>query len=324
MKDLCEDHFEGVPNCRIEFTLWHTKLCVIFSETMGRRCSLRATQAEKIEATKEADEALAQFVTSLPESLQLSLPNMDIWQATLHLTYNDYLILLHRPNPRRDPSSASPDPMCDLSVCFDAAATITSIFESLRAKGDLSKLWLVSLYVLFTATVFVSTQAKSANPLMAAKSKRLYGSLILTLEEMSTRWIYAKSLLRLFNGSSGSPPGSMHQWNGVGAHAPVNVTATGGDNGAGFSLRPNPLQMVSSVDPFRGGQQPGYGPAYWGQSDFEQEPGTDMDSSSHASPMLGGPFGHTSITMDATGMDMLSVPSALESLLAGMGNDFDM
>lgn len=333
VKDLSEWHFEGIINSRSSFVMSHTQLCVIFSKTRRRRCALRATAAEKVEATREADDSLAQFITGLPESLQLSLPDMDVWQATLHLTYNNFLILLHRPSPRRDSASSKPDATTDLSVCFDAASTITSIFDTLRAKGELCNLWLPSIYVLFTAMVFISTQANSASPLMAAKSKRLYNSLILTLQEMSSRWIYAKSLLRLFNGPSSSLPSSK-EWDAPGAQDTADTPSVIGDD-AGFSLRPNALQVSaaassglgpSMIDPFQSGQQSGFGSGYLGQPGFTSGPnqGVDMMDVSQTSQVYGEPFDNMGLGMDGDSMDMLPVPSALEFLLAGMGNDFEV
>lgn len=196
--DLNEDYFKDIPDSEAAFTIHHTRLCVIFSEAMSKRVSIRLPAAERLEATRHADRELAKFITELPAHLQLSLSEANIWQCCLHLSYNNFLILLHRPLPREDPNECQPSTASDLSICNDAVMEVTSIFESLRRNGILCHLWLPSIYVLFTAMVHIQRELGSANPVVAAKSQRMFDSLLLTLRELSHHWLYAQSLLRLF------------------------------------------------------------------------------------------------------------------------------
>lgn len=191
-------HFEGVPEAEVDFSIYHTQLCIIFSKAMQRRTAVRSTPADVAAATSQADKELAHLLTTLPDRLQVSWPEPDTWQAVLHLTYNSFLILLHRPSPDGGPdgylSSAS-----DLSICWDAVTTINSIFETLRSRDVLTALWLPSLHTLFTALVYVAGQVRSSNPVVVAKAVRIFDSLLLTLRGFAPHWLLARALLRLFD-----------------------------------------------------------------------------------------------------------------------------
>lgn len=312
-----EWHLIGIEKPQVDFFICHSQLSLIFAWAMKKRLAIRASAADRAEATKEADEALAAFITALPESLQLPAVGMNTWQATLHLTYNNFLILLHRPPPRStgDPSS---DTASDLSICGDAAAAIATIFDAMRAQGNLSKLWLPSIYALFTALVHLGSQVASPNPLVVARSKRLYASLVLTLRELSSRWLYAKSLLRLFDRSAGQDQPKTPSHNGAGA-----VAGRDGGDGTGFTLRPSVPQLgtdgLGMVPPNMSQdlQAYGMGSAY-------PMPGSQVINTTtppHVDPLFGA-FGDTGLGFSADGSDMTMLP-ALEGLLAGIGGDFD-
>lgn len=189
---------QGIPNADAAFAIHHTRLCVIFSKAMRKIVSIKTAPADRYEAIRRADEDLANFITELPESLKLPLAQPGTWQAILHLSYNNFLILLHRPSPRAEHARFEVTSAGDQSICSDAVMVITSIFESLRARGKLGHLWLPSLYVLFTAMVYVAKDLCSVNPVVVAKSRRMFDSLLMTLRELSQHWLYAQSLLRLF------------------------------------------------------------------------------------------------------------------------------
>jgi transcriptional regulatory protein AMDR len=310
----------GIEHPQVDFFICHSRLSLIFARAMKKRLAVRASMADRAEATKEADEALAAFITALPEPLQLPSVGMNTWQATLHLTYNNFLILLHRPPPRStgDPSS---DVASDLSICGDAAAAIATIFDAMRAQGSLSKLWLPSIYALFTALVHLGSQVASSNPLVVARSKRLYSSLVFTLRELSSRWLYAKSLLRLFDRSAGQDRAKTPSHNGVG----VVAGRDGGDggDGTGFTLRPSVPQLgtdgLGMVAPNMSQDLQAYG-----MGSTYPMPGSQVINTTtppHVDPLFGA-FGDTGLGFSADGSDMTMLP-ALEGLLAGIGGDFD-
>ncbi|KAJ4319023.1 hypothetical protein N0V84_006561 [Fusarium piperis] len=319
---------------------------------MKGRVAIRASPADRAQATKQADEELAQFITQLPESLRLSLPEPDIWQATLHLSYNNFLILLHRPPPRQDPKHFSLDTATDLSICGDAVVAINSIFDSLRSRNLLCDLWLPSVHVLFTTLLHVASELNSANPLVAAKSLRIFDCLLVTLRELSRHWLYAESLLRLFeertmwNRPRTNLDGSAEVSVVRGLHRPNDGPQN--DGLERFSLRPDPLGTSSGIS-----QNPGGGIAATGFQNREQLSGQSLSHGQAGPPyafnydfggaMAGQGAGNTSrdiaqggipysdgfidngmdMTEGGQALDLLPVPSALEFLLAGMDGEYD-
>ncbi|KAL2882283.1 hypothetical protein SGCOL_002552 [Colletotrichum sp. CLE4] len=310
---------------------------------MKKRVALRCKEGEKVEATRKADIALAELVTNLPERLQLSSGDPDIWQAMFHITYNNFLILLHRPPPRAVPGPTSTEAGNDLSICSDAAATIASIFESLRKKEMLAGLWLPSLHMLFTALVHTSSQMHSSNPIVAAKSKRHKESMIQTLHAMKSQWLYAQSLLNLFEPKrprnrglaqqSTQPNNTGNQIGGSGEqdhsritlptdilrfddHAMAGSSASVGD---GHSARP----LVSGTT--YGSQSTNTAPDHGLARDpVGQYAAAVIGSMSQGGQPYNTEFGGDNMGLtDADTMDMLQLPSALEFLLAGAGNNFD-
>lgn len=314
---LDESHFQGIPDGNTAFAIEHTKLCIIFSRAMKRRVTLKATEADRAAATKQADEELAEFITQLPQSLQLPASEPNSWQATLHLSYNNFLILLHRPRPHQEPSQFSADSATNLSICSDAAVTINSIFESLRSRKTLCDLWMPSMHVLFTCLLHVATELNSPNPLVAAKSSRMFDSLLHTLREMSQYWIYAKSLLRLFEERA------MWTKRPSRTQEPRQRTSPDTDSAStsGFPLGPNPLGDPSSIQDAM--QIPG-GPAYGFNFDFGGGLGSQdaQQELSYGAGFVGNDLDMTG-DGDAEEMNLLPVPSVLEFLLAGVDNQYD-
>lgn len=197
MPELNASHFEGIPGAEVDFVIQHSRLCVIISKAMKERWSLRTQIPKRVEATREADAALARYITQLPPSLQLSWPSLTTWQATLHLTYNHFLILLHRPVPRR----GDPDPMAetaDPSICGNSALLMTSIVETMLHEHTLTNLWLYSIHSLFTAVIHVGSELSSPNPIVAAQSQRTFDTMAATLRELSKHWRFARGLYCLF------------------------------------------------------------------------------------------------------------------------------
>ncbi|KAF4452265.1 hypothetical protein F53441_4859 [Fusarium austroafricanum] len=316
---LDKSHFQGIPHGNPTFAIEHTKLCIIFSKAMRRRVALRATEADRVAATKQADEELAEFITQLPQSLQLRSLEPDTWQAILHLSYNNFLILLHRPPPRQDPSQLSPDSATNLSICSDSVVAINSIFESLRTRNTLCDLWLPSVHVLFTCLLHVASELNSVNPLVAAKSSRMFDSLLHTLRDISQYWIYAKSLLRLFEERAmwtrrqGTYTQSSEERILQHNHESPRTGASE------FSLRPSPLEVPGVMGDATTTLQPPSasipGPAYGFNFDFGVQQGLPYGQGFSSGLDMAGNGGEA--------MNMLPVPSVLEFLLAGVDNQYD-
>ncbi|KAH6884580.1 fungal-specific transcription factor domain-containing protein [Thelonectria olida] len=196
--ELKYSDFEGIPGAAADFVMHQTKLCMIISRTMREGWALRSSPEDRAQAVKRADEALARFLTDLPTKLHLPAVNLDTWQSMLHLTYNNFVILLHRPSPRHNARDQAPEVCSDTNLCGGAADAISSIFDTLLNQGALCTLWFYCNHVLFTAGIYVGNEVGSSNPLVAAKSQRLFRSLVSSLRELSRYWRYAKSLLQLF------------------------------------------------------------------------------------------------------------------------------
>ncbi|KXH49855.1 fungal specific transcription factor domain-containing protein, partial [Colletotrichum simmondsii] len=338
-----ECHLEDTPEAEASFIVQHTQLCIIFAKVMRKRVALRCKEGEKAEATRKADIALAELVTNLPERLQLSSGNPDIWQSMFHITYNNFLILLHRPPPRAVPGPSSVEASTDLTICSDAAATIASIFESLRKREMLAGLWLPSLHMLFTALVHTASQMHSSNPIVAAKSKRHTESMIQTLHAMKSQWLYAQSLLNLFEPKRPRNPDLDQQPNRFDV-ASNRVGNFGEQNPSRISLptdilRYNDHSIVGSSAPAGNGVsgRPLVSGAAYASQHMDAAPGHSLardpveqyaaavvgNMSQGSQPYGTGFVGEDMGLTDADTMDMLQLPSALEFLLAGAGNNFD-
>ncbi|KAK2601794.1 hypothetical protein QQS21_004678 [Conoideocrella luteorostrata] len=196
--DLQYKDFEGIQEPESDFVIQHSRLCVIISQAYRHRWALRASAAQRIKAAEHTDESLAKFATQLPPQLQLSLANPSTWQAILHITYYNFLILLHRPPPVNIKSQDPPSQVdVNSSIHGDAGMALVSLLESLHANSCLRSLPLFGVQAILTAIVFVKSQLRVGNPLVAAKSMRMVRTLSAVLQELSYHWNFAKGLLRL-------------------------------------------------------------------------------------------------------------------------------
>src|SRR4051794_40213882 len=88
------------PHVQAEYVIHFTELCTMISYLIRDRFGLRASEERRKAVLQEADSSLATWSLKLPDTLRLRASDMDPWSAMLHLTYNNFLILLHRPHPR--------------------------------------------------------------------------------------------------------------------------------------------------------------------------------------------------------------------------------
>ncbi|WAO91118.1 Zn(2)-C6 fungal-type domain-containing protein [Fusarium falciforme] len=193
--DLEYSHFEGIPNAQRDFVIYQTKLCVIISRAMREGWALRSSPEDRVRATRKADESLAEFILQLPSKVQLRYSTLDTWQSILHLTYNNFVILVHRPLPKQSMAEdVRPDQCNDPALCGDSAKTIAAIFETLP-QDVLSTLWLYSTNVLITATIHIIHEAGSSKPIVAARSLHILEILMAALRGLSKHWHYARAWL---------------------------------------------------------------------------------------------------------------------------------
>jgi len=164
------------------------------------RFGLRASDERRKAVLQEADESLASWSLKLPDNLRLRASDMDPWSAMLHLTYNNFLILLHRPHPRASAYSDDYGPH-DAEICSAAAGVIASIFEELRLNDRLKFLWYTGVHTLFTAMIQVRVELRFSNPVLAINALRRFDSASYSLRELAQYWVHAGTILRLFEDS---------------------------------------------------------------------------------------------------------------------------
>lgn len=201
MSPLTASDFEGCgPRVQKEFVVHFSELCTMISYIVRERFGLRTSAERRKAALPEADEALANWSLKLPDRLRLRASDMDPWSAMLHLTYNNFLILLHRPHPRASAYSDDYGPH-DAEICSAAAGVIASIFEELRLHDRLKFLWYSGVHTLFTAMIQVRVELRFSNPVLAINALRRFDSASYSLRELAQFWSHASTILRLFEES---------------------------------------------------------------------------------------------------------------------------
>ncbi|KAI9159099.1 Acetamidase regulatory protein [Paramyrothecium foliicola] len=229
-------HFQGIPSAEVDFVVQHTRLCIILSKFAKKRWALRSSVTTQIEATRQADEALAHFLSQLPPSLRVTPSHMSTWQATLHLTYNNTLLQLHRPPPKQSALDSPLHVVSDATICGEAGLVMTTVYDALLAQGTLSHLWLHGIHALFTAIVHATNGLNSSNPVVAAKAFRMFNTLLAALRELSRYWQFAFNLLSLFEKRL-----LRARHTSLENHAPSDSQVVDESEGqSGFALRPVP------------------------------------------------------------------------------------
>ncbi|KAG0650116.1 Acetamidase regulatory [Hyphodiscus hymeniophilus] len=211
VKPLCASDFKGCgPNVQIDHVIKRTELCILISRIVKERFGLRVSKDERKVALGNADIALADWCLNLPDSLQMRSTEMNIWTSSLHLTYSNFLILLHRPHPRAKERSENYGPN-DSDICGTAANTITNIFESLRSRDMIKYLWISDINALFTAMVQVSVELRFSNPVLAINALRRFDSSLAFLSKLAEYWTNAEAYIRIFQESSHLQHGIRHE-----------------------------------------------------------------------------------------------------------------
>ncbi|KKA18695.1 Acetamidase regulatory protein, partial [Rasamsonia emersonii CBS 393.64] len=201
VRPLTPEDFVGCgPLVQTDYVIHFTELCTMISYILRERFGLRVSAERRKAVLPEADEALANWSLRLPDTLRLRTSDMDTWSAMLHLTYNNFLILLHRPHPRASAYSDDYGPH-DAEICSAAAGVITSIFEELRQKDRIKYLWCSGVYTLFTAMIQVRVELRFSNPVLAINALRRFDSTMHSLRALAEYWSSAETILRLFENS---------------------------------------------------------------------------------------------------------------------------
>lgn len=209
------------------FVIQHAKLCTIVSELVQSHFSVKTKHSGKTreDALETVDSALAEWMLDLPPNFRESAAQHAFegpWPLLLHLTYNTVLIQFHRASV----GSLADDPLTvqsssDGKICTDAALTIVHIFEQLRQQSALQQCWFWAPSSLFTAMLQISGELKCSNRILALRTQEKHASALKSLEKLARHWLFAISVLRLFQSSNQSKP--AHKVNG---HQQQNLAAS--------------------------------------------------------------------------------------------------
>lgn len=185
---------------QVDYVIQYTELCCMISFIMRERFGLRVSPARRKAVLSQADKALANWSLMLPDSVRMSDGDMNSWPALLHLTYNNFLILLHRPHPKASAYSDDYAPN-DAEICSTAAGVIVSIFEKLRDTDRIKYMWISSVNALFTAMIQIRVELRFSNPVLAMNALRRFDSTLGSLRSLAEYWLNAETILRLFESS---------------------------------------------------------------------------------------------------------------------------
>ncbi len=157
-------------------------------------------------ARKGVDAALANWLINLPEDLRIRMSQgsarIGLWPAMLHYTYNTILILLHRLPPTRISEGNGGSTSNDSDICLYAANTLTQIFEDLRQQDFMRYCWCWTSSFLFTTIIQISVEMRSQSPILATSALTKFESIMNSIRELANHWLFATSILRLFEHSS--------------------------------------------------------------------------------------------------------------------------
>ncbi|EFQ99901.1 acetamidase regulatory protein [Nannizzia gypsea CBS 118893] len=192
--------FEGCGNnIQKDYVIQFTELCCMISFIVRERFGLRIAPERRKSILSEADKALANWSIKLPDTVRMSTSDMHAWPALLHLTYNNFLILLHRPHPR---ASADTYAHNDAEICSAAAGVIVSIFEELREKDRVKYLWSSSVNTLSRAMIQIRVGTTLLKPGTCNQMPCADSTLpSVSLRALSEYWHNAESILHLFESS---------------------------------------------------------------------------------------------------------------------------
>jgi len=157
----------------------------------------------------------------LPDSLRLHRSGVNVWSSLLHITYNNVLILLHRPHPRPSFSLDDPGPS-DAEICSAAAGVVANIFEDLREKDQIKFLWDSGVNALFTTMIQLSVEMRFKNPVLAVNAIRRFDSALYSLRRLGEYWLNAESILRLFDDGADRSPKALPEDVAVGEQSTEN------------------------------------------------------------------------------------------------------
>ncbi|EXJ88123.1 hypothetical protein A1O1_05051 [Capronia coronata CBS 617.96] len=195
--------FKGIGRlAQVDFVIQHTELCARMSKILRDHLRPGLSEESHLNSLTTADELLADWWSCLPSHLRARSAESTIWSKMLLLTYNNFLILLHRPPPAKAATSSISRSYDSGDICSSAANTITDLFDQLRENNEIRFLWISSVNVLFTTLIQLSAEMRTANPILAVDALRRFDVALECLSILAEYWLNAEIILRLFEESS--------------------------------------------------------------------------------------------------------------------------
>ncbi|CAK7200439.1 hypothetical protein SEUCBS139899_003134 [Sporothrix eucalyptigena] len=210
--DNDEEEDSGIDG---DYLIHQMHLSCIIARTLRDRFGLHVSPERRRQALVEADQRLAAWMARLPPSLRCrpdgrasdsNAASMSPWTTMLHLTYNNFLILLHRPPP--NPASvdlngnAASHSQENMGICSAAAGTIVGLLEAAAARGELRFLNVFAVDALMTTLIQLSAEIRMANPILAGHALQRFDSAMDILRRLAGIWLHAEIVLRLFEDRS--------------------------------------------------------------------------------------------------------------------------
>ena len=198
MRPLTTGDFEGCEGrAQVECVIKGTELCIIISTVLRARFSARISPERRSKALSRADKALANWFSLLPKQLHLRSSNRGLWPALLHVIYNNFLLILHRPEPGSIGNTVERGPN-ESEICSAAASAIVAVFEELCEKDLLKYTWISSVNAMLTTMLQVNAELRFSNPVLFHSALRRFDSTLYSLRQLSEYWLSACPIVRLF------------------------------------------------------------------------------------------------------------------------------
>ncbi|KAH8666996.1 fungal-specific transcription factor domain-containing protein [Xylariales sp. PMI_506] len=200
---LVAQDFEGLRgNVDMDFVCHHAELCAIMSRVLRDRFGLHVSPARKMAALEQADQLMAEWMARLPLELRPreSTGDQSMWSCILHIAYNNFLILLHRPPPKLVTEHTVQTE--DIEICSSAASTLVSLFDWLLRRNELRCVNAFAVNALFTTLIQISAQMRVKNPVLGTKAMAKFDTALGALRALSDYWLNARIIQQLFEESS--------------------------------------------------------------------------------------------------------------------------
>ena len=155
---------------------------------------------KKAKRFSEVDAMLSQWsiqrlqANSNPTAKTVSLQQtFDYWSGVLYYTYHHVVLVLHRSREDSQTSQA---------ISSQASASLIALFADFEQKDAIRFCWFGATNALFAALIQISAPLQSKSASVMVSSLYSLKSALPALRRLSEDWLYASSILALFENSS--------------------------------------------------------------------------------------------------------------------------